>query len=290
MIREIEAKKLLAHSKAPDPWFGIRYNLNIYRGCQHQCIYCDSRSLCYGIEDFRDVLVKVNAIACLRDELPRKRAKGTIGTGSMSDPYGPVEQAYRLTGQALEVIAEHGFPLHLLTKGDMVLRDLDTIVAINQVQARISFTVTTADDALAAQVEPGAPAPSRRYAAMARLAAAGVPTGVLLMPVLPFIEDHEDNVRLVVERAADSGASYILAAFGMTMRDRQRQYYYERLDALFPGLRARYERQYGERYECQSPRAQQLWSFFSELCAQHGLATRIEPWLPQAPSRQPPLL
>lgn len=242
MIREIKAKALLSHSKEPDSWFGIRYSMNIYRGCQHQCIYCDSRSECYGIEDFREVLVKVNALELLRDELPRKREKGTIGTGAMSDPYGPLERGYNLTGQALQIISTWQFPLHLLTKSDMVLRDLDIIAAINRVQARISFTVTTADDALAAKLEPGAPLPSRRYAAMARLAERGVPTGVLLMPVLPFIEDNEENIRGVVERAADAGASYILAAFGMTMRDRQRTYFYQRLDELFPGMRRRYER------------------------------------------------
>jgi len=286
MIREIKAKTLLSHSKEPDSWFGIRYNMNIYRGCQHQCIYCDSRSECYGIEDFREVLVKVNALELLRDELPRKREKGTIGTGSMSDPYGPLEREYNLTGQALQIIATWQFPLHLLTKSDMVLRDLDTIAAINRVQARISFTVTTADDVLAAKLEPGAPLPSRRYAAMARLAERGVPTGVLLMPVLPFIEDNEENIRGVVERAADAGASYILAAFGMTMRDRQRSYFYERLDELFPGMRKRYERQYGERYQCPSPRAEQLGHYFADLCERHGLATRIESWRPHPPVKQ----
>ena len=286
MIHEIRAKKLLSHSKAPDPWFGIRYGMNIYRGCQHQCIYCDSRSECYGIEDFRDVLVKVNAIECLRDELPRKRQKGTIGTGAMSDPYGPVEADYRLTGQALEVIAEAGFPLHLLTKSDMVLRDLDALVAINAVQARVSLTITTTDDELAAKLEPAAPSPSRRLAAMARMAQAGVLTGVLLMPVLPFIEDREDNIRDVVERSADAGVSYILAAMGMTMRDRQRAYFYEQLDRLFPGMRPRYERQFGEQYECSSPRASRLRALFSELCEQKRIATRIEPWLPHPPSEQ----
>ena len=290
MIHEIQAKKLLSHSKAPDPWFGIRYGMNIYRGCQHQCIYCDSRSACYGIEDFRDVLVKVNAIDCLRDELPRKREKGTIGTGAMSDPYGPVEADYRLTGQSLEVIAAAGFPLHLLTKSDTVLRDLDTLVAINAVQARVSLTVTTADDELAAKLEPGAPSPTRRYAAMTALAKAGVLTGVLLMPVLPFIEDTEENVRAVVERAADAGAGYILAAFGMTMRDGQRGYFYRELDRLFPGMRARYEREYGERYECPSPRAERLWQVFSALCDEHGIATRIEPWHPHPPAEQLALL
>src|SRR5512145_617941 len=161
MIREVTAKTLLSSAKRPDPWFGIKYTMNLYRGCPHQCIYCDSRSECYQIENFTDVLVKVNAIDLLKKELPRKRVIGTIGTGSMSDPYQPVEAARRLTAQALEVIAEQRFPLHALTKSDLVVRDLDTLQHIAQVYAAVSFTITTADDELGRKVEPGAPLVSR---------------------------------------------------------------------------------------------------------------------------------
>ena len=158
---------------------------------QKLCIYCDSRSQCYGIEDFDgEVLIKANAIELLRRELARKRIKGLIGTGSMNDPYMPLERSVRLTGRALEVIAEFGFPVHVLTKSDLVLRDLDTLLAINRTRAVVSFTITTADDDLARQVEPGAPPPSARFRAMATLAERGIPTGVLLMPVLPFLEDR----------------------------------------------------------------------------------------------------
>ena len=159
MIREIQAKTLLAYVKQPDDWFGLKYNMNLYRGCQHRCIYCDSRSECYQIEHFdRDVLVKVNAIELLRKALAGKRIKGTIGTGSMNDPYMPVERYFNLTGQALEVIAEFRFPVHIITKSDLVLRDLDTLRTINTATlAMVSFTITTADDALARKLEPAAP-------------------------------------------------------------------------------------------------------------------------------------
>src|SRR5512143_3238067 len=133
MIHEVTAKTLLSSAKRPDPWFGIKYTMNLYRGCQHQCIYCDSRSECYQIENFADVLVKVNAIELLQKELPRKRVKGTIGTGSMSDPYLPLEATRHLTGRALEVIAQQHFPIHVLTKSDLVLRDLETLRRIAQV-------------------------------------------------------------------------------------------------------------------------------------------------------------
>jgi len=166
MIKEINAKVILNPVKQPDDWFGLKYNMNLYRGCQHQCIYCDSRSECYQIENFSDVLVKVNAIDLLRDELSRKRVKGTIGTGSMNDPYMPLEAKRNLTGQALQVIAEYHFPVHIVTKSDLVLKDLDTLHEINRVYAAVSFTITTTDDQLGKKLEPGAPRVSERLAAM----------------------------------------------------------------------------------------------------------------------------
>jgi DNA repair photolyase len=149
VIREIEARTILGYVKHPNAWFGVRYNVNLYRGCEHQSIYCDSRSACYGIEDFSDVLVKANAVTPLEAEIRRKRQKGTIGTGSMSDPYTWAKRRYNLTGRALEVIARHGYPAHLTTKSDLVLRDLETLREINRTWASVSFTVTTADDDLA---------------------------------------------------------------------------------------------------------------------------------------------
>ncbi len=277
-IHEIQAKQMLSHHTTPDSWFGLKYTFNIYRGCQHRCIYCDSRSACYGIEDFDDILVKVNAIERLSDELPRKRVRGLVGTGSMSDPYGPIEAQYGLTRRALEVLLRHRYPLHLITKSDLVLRDLDLLARIAETAAYVSFTVTTSDDALAAQLEPGAPSPTRRYAAMAALARAGVTVGVTMMPILPFIEDTEENVTAIVERALDAGARYVIPWFGMTLRDRQRDYYYAQLDRLFPGLRRRYEQRYGEAYECACPNAARLRGLFDGLAARHGLLTRVPPY------------
>lgn len=133
MIKEIQAKVLLSRVKQPDPWFGLSYSMNLYRGCQHQCIYCDSRSACYQIENFRDIVVKVNAPQLLRKELARKRSKGTVGTGSMNDPYMPLEKKYNLTGQALRILAEFRFPVHVITKSDLVLKDLESLLTISQI-------------------------------------------------------------------------------------------------------------------------------------------------------------
>ena len=176
MIREIEAKTLLGHCKDPNGWFGVKYNMNLYRGCEHHCIYCDSRSECYQIADFDgELLVKVNVIELLRKELASKRVKGTVGTGAMQDPYTPSEATLNMTGQALEVIAQWRYPVHIITKSDLILKDLETLVEINKVHASVCFTITTADDALGKKVEPGAPLVSDRLRAAKVLADRGIP-------------------------------------------------------------------------------------------------------------------
>jgi DNA repair photolyase len=282
-IREIQAKVLLAHVRQPDPWFGLRYNMNLYRGCQHRCIYCDSRSECYQIEHFDgEVLVKANAVELLQKELARKRVVGTIGLGSMNDPYMPLEAEVNLTGRALRVIARFGFPVHVITKSDLVLKDLEPLCEIKRAYAAVSFTVTTAGDDLAKRLEPGAPLVSARFRAMQTLAEHGIHTGLTMMPILPFIEDNEENVRQIVEQAHEHGAAYIIPSFGVTLRDRQRAYYYNRLDEQFPGLRQRYERVYGERYHCPVPDAEGLARVFGELCSRYGIATRMTPYQPGA--------
>ena len=281
MIKDIKAKVLLSYVRQPDTWFGLRYNMNLYRGCQHQCIYCDSRSECYQIENFADVLVKVNAIDLLNQELASKRVKGTIGTGSMNDPYMPVEEKLNLTGRALRAIAEFRFPVHVITKSDLVLKDLSTLREINRVYAAVSFTVTTADDDLAKMLEPGAPPPSARYKAMRILADEGILTGVTMMPILPYIEDNEENIFRIVTRAHESGASYILPSFGMSLRDRQRAYYYQKLDRLFPGLRVKYEQKFGNQYQVQANDAHRLVSQFYELCQRFGISSQIIPYAPE---------
>lgn len=196
----------------------------------------------------------------------------------MSDPYGPVEADLRLTRGALEIIARLGFPLHLITKSDLVVRDIDLLAQIAQTACYVSFTITTTDDELAAILEPRAPSPTRRLAAIRALADAGVTAGVTLMPVLPYLEDTEENVASVVTRAAEAGARYLIPAFSVTLRDRQRDYFYAALDQHFPGLSDRYRHRYGDQYGCNSDRAARLGQVCSELVARYGLATRVPPW------------
>ena len=287
MIREIQAKTLLCSVRGTDDIFGIKYNFNLYRGCPHQCIYCDSRSECYGIEDFRDVLVKVNAPDLLARELPRKRVKGVIGTGSMSDPYNPVERQYQLMRRALEVIAGCGFPVHIITKSDLVVRDLDLLAEIAHTHAAVCFSLTTTDDALARILEPGASPPSARLAAMRALVEHGIPSGTVLMPILPFITDNEANITQILEQTAAGGGSFVIPWFGMSLRGKQREWYYRELDRHFPGLRHKYEHFYGERYGCSVPNSGCLAEVFAQAITRLGLERRIPHYKP--PVLQPAL-
>jgi len=194
---------------------------------------------------------------------------------SKAHPYMPLEAEYNLTGRALQVIAHSRFPVHILTKSDLVLRDLEVIQEINKVFAAVSFTITTVDDELASKLEPGSPSPSRRLNAMRKMAEKGIHTGVLLMPVLPYIEDSEENITQIVQQASENGAAYILPSFGMSLRDRQREYYYRKLDVHFPGLRQQYEGRYGRRYHCAVPNGSKLTDLFKRQCSQAGVATRM---------------
>ena len=272
-METVPAKHLLHRSKST-AWFGTDHTMNLYRGCCHGCLYCDSRSTCYQDPDFDTVKVKADALRLLRDDLARKARPALINMGAMSDPYNPFEKELLLTRHALELIGAYGCGVAAATKSDLIVRDIDLYQEIAQAApALCMLTVTTADDDLAAKVEPGAPPPSRRLAAVENLAKAGLFTGVLLMPVLPFLEDTEENILAVVDRAADAGARFVYAAMGMTMREGQREYFLRELDLAFPGqgLGERYWKRYGTRYRCASLRARELWDLFSERCRERGL-------------------
>lgn len=269
----IPAKHLLHRSRSTQ-WFGTDHTMNIYQGCCHGCLYCDSRSDCYQIDGFDQVRAKADALRILRDDLARKVRPAFVATGAMSDPYNPFEEELQLTRHALELIDAYSCGVAVATKSDLIVRDIDILTSIQSHSPVIcKLTVTTADDALAAKIEPHAPPPSRRLVALDKLSGAGLFAGVLLMPVLPFLEDSEDNVLGVVEGAARAGARFIYTALGVTMRQGQREYFLDGLERVFPGqgLKGRYLRQYGERYQCASPRARALWEIFSAACRERGI-------------------
>lgn len=275
MIKEVKAKSLLSHSTEPDTWFGIKYNMNLYRGCQHQCIYCDSRSECYQIANFNDIEVKVNAIELLQKEIMSKRVRGTIGTGSMSDPYLPLEKKYKLTREALKVIRNSNFPIHIITKGNLVVRDVDLLQDISRIYAAVSFTITTTDDDLARKLEPGAPSVTERLRAMKELSDNGIYTGITMMPILPFIEDNEENILDIIEKAKEYGARYIIPWFGMTLRDRQKVHYYEKLDKFFPNLKHKYQQKFANSYQCNANNSKELWKMLKTKCKEYNISVRM---------------
>lgn len=277
MIKNIQSKTLLTtYKEGIDEYFGIRYSMNLYRGCQFGCIYCDSRSACYGIENFSDILIKENALELLDKELRSKRRKGTIGTGSMNDPYMPIEKKMELTRGALKLIKKYHFPVHVITKGDLVVRDIDLLKDIGIVYSAVSFTITASDDALAKQIEPHAPSSSKRFEAIKKLSDNEIYTGVVLTPVLPFITDSNENIEEIVVRSKEVGAQYILCWFGMTIREGQREYFYDELDKRFHGLREKYIKRYRNNYACAAPSADEMQKKFTRLCEKVGMSTRMK--------------
>ncbi len=268
----LPAKTIVTRTKAPAAWFGADYNMNIYRGCSHGCIYCDSRSDCYRDPDFDTIKVKEDALRIIRDDLRRKAKPGVIATGAMSDPYNPLERETRLTRNALELINAFGFGVAIDTKGTLVTRDIDILSDIkSHSPVLVKMTVTVCDDALAQKTEPNAPSSSERFAALKQLSEAGIFCGVLMMPVLPFINDTEDNIAGILRLARDAGARFVYPSFGMTLRQGNREYYYLKLDEHFPHLKQKYIDAYGDRYVCTSRNAKKLWELFVNLCAEYGL-------------------
>lgn len=274
----IPAKTIVTKTKSTE-WFGTDYNMNIYKGCCHGCIYCDSRSDCYHIDNFDTVRAKENALQIIRDDLRRKVKKGVIGTGAMSDPYNPFEKELKLTRNALELVNAFEFGIAIATKSTLITRDIDILSDIQTHSPVLcKITITTPHDALSAKIEPGAPLSSERFAAVKQLSDAGIFTGILLMPVLPFIEDKEEDIIELVEKAHESGAKFIYAAFGMTLRENQRIWYYNKLREIFPekDYVSMYQKQYGNYYECRSPKSRKLWNLFTKECEKYHILYQMK--------------
>ena len=217
-MQTIPAKTIVTHNKSTS-WFGCEYNMNLYRGCTHGCIYCDSRSDCYQNPQFDTVMAKENALELVRNELARKVKKGVIATGAMSDPYNPFEKELELSRKALLLLDAYEFGVAIATKSDLLVRDADILQDISvHSPVLCKITITTLDEELAAKVEPRAPAPARRMAAVRALSAKNIFCGVLLMPVLPFLQDNKENILRIVEETAEAGGRFIHPYFGVTLR------------------------------------------------------------------------
>jgi len=268
----VPAKTIITRTKSPSEWFGADYTMNLYRGCSHGCIYCDSRSDCYREVNFDTIKVKEDALRIVRDELRRKVKKGIIGTGAMSDPYNPLEKQLQLTRNALELINAFEFGVAISTKSALITRDIDILKDIQtHSPVIVKLTITCTDDAIASKIEPNVSLPSERFAALKELSDAGIFCGVLAMPILPFICDTEENMIDLVKRTKEAGGKFVFPSMGMTLRSGNREYYYEKLDELFPQLKQKYEKTYGTKYYCSSVKAKNLRNVFVNQCKEHGM-------------------
>ena len=250
------------------------HGMNIYRGCSHGCIYCDSRSKCYQFtHPFEDIEVKQNAPELLEKALRSKRKKCMIGTGAMSDPYMHCEEALGLTRQCLEIIKKYEFGLAIQTKSDRILRDIDLLDEINRAaKCVVQITLTTYDDDLCQILEPNVCNTKRRIEVLEEMQKRGIPTIVWLTPILPFINDTEENVTSILEECARVGVKGIIDfGMGLTLREGDREYYYAALDKHFPGMKQRYIQRYGNSYELPSPNAKALQGILRRICKEYGM-------------------
>ena len=272
----IKTKTILSKVKYGNSWYGIDYNMNLYRGCSHGCIYCDSRSNCYHIDNFDMVSGKENALQILEQELSKKREKGVVGIGDMSDTYNPLEKEYELTRGALRLLLKYGFGVSIDTKSDLILRDIDLLKEINSKNdVIVKFTITTPKDELAKIIEPRVCVSSKRLQAIKTLSDNGIFVGVMLNPVLPFITDKEEDIKELVTLASENGVKFIHTYMGMTLRENQRDYYFKKLDEHFVGLKQKYLKCYGARYNCKAINYKKLYKVFMEECKKYGLLYKM---------------
>ena len=280
-MHDIEAKSILSPKNG----------MNLYRGCTHGCIYCDSRSECYGMTyTFEDIAVKRNAPQLLEAALRKKRAPCMIGTGSMSDPYMPIEQTQRMTRTSLELIDKYGFGFSTITKSDLILRDIDLLQSINhKAKCVVQMTLTTYDDNLCRILEPNVAVTSRRFAVLKELQKAGIPTVVWMTPILPFINDTEENIRGLLNYCSDAAVKGILTfGIGMTLRSGNREYFYQKLDAHFPGVKRQYMHSFGSSYGIQSPNSRALGKLVKDFGKAHGILTGTQAVFDYASQMEPP--
>ena len=248
--------------------------MNLYRGCTHGCIYCDSRSKCYQFDhDFEDIEIKRDAAQILEQQLRKKRQPCMIGTGSMCDPYIPLETELQITRQSIEVIERYGFGLAILTKSTRLLRDLDLLKRINErTKCVVQTTLTTFDEGLCRKIEPHVSSTRERFEMLLRLKEEGIPTVVWLCPILPFINDTEENILGILRYCAEAKVKGVICfGMGVTLREGNREYFFAQLDRLFPGMKEQYIRTFGLSYENTSPRNAELMRLYHAFCEEHGM-------------------
>ena len=253
--------------------------MNLYRGCTHGCIYCDSRSACYKMKhDFEDIEVKRNAAEILDRQLRSRRAPCMISTGAMGDPYIHLEEKLGITRQCLEVIERHGFGLAILTKSARIMRDIDLLYAINvKAKCVVQMTMTTFDEDLCRILEPNVSTTAERFAVLDTMRKAEIPTVVWICPILPFINDTEENLRGLLDYCVRAKVKGIVTfGLGTTMREGSRDYFYKMLDKNFPGIKQKYIEKYAGNYGCTSPNSRKLHRILAKTCDEHGILHKLD--------------
>ena len=262
------------HYKTVKGILSPKNGMNLCRGCIHGCIYCDSRSRCYNMDhDFEDVEIKINAPQLLEEKLRSKRRRCMIGTGAMSDPYIPIKESLAITRACLEVIDKYGFGLAIITKSNLILRDIDLLASINRrAKCVVQITLTTFDESLCRIIEPNVCGTRERFETLKVLRDRGIKTVVWFCPILPFINDTLENIKGIMGYCIEAGVYGVLCfGMGMTLREGDREYYYEKLDEHFPGLCSRYEERYGNNYELISENSRELMRYFLKTCAENNI-------------------
>lgn len=271
-IEFIKTKTILTKVNNGGFWYGVDYNMNLYRGCPHGCIYCDSPSNCYHIDNFDKPKGKKYALEILEKELSKIKTskKGVIGIGAMSDTYNPQERNFEQTRGALKLISKYNFGISIDTKSDLILRDIDLLKEISQKNnCIVKITITTPNDELSKIIEPHVCPSSKRFKTIKTLSDNGIYTGIMLNPILPFITDNEKDIKELVRLASQNGAKFIHTYMAITLRENQRHYYYQKLDEHFPGLKEKYIKTYGTRYDCLTLNKISLFKTFIDECEKY---------------------
>ena len=270
----IRVKRLIHPVKGGSGWFGVTHNTNIYRGCNHGCIYCDSRSNCYKISNFDQIKAKENADIMIENELKTKTKKGILGMGGMNDPYNDYEKTLEYTRHALKSIDKYGFGVVLITKNTLITRDIDLYQRINtHSPVIINFTITTSLDRLQSRIEQNVSSTSERFKAIKEMSDAGLFVGITMMPILPFINDTVENITGIIEQAREAGAKFIYPSFGVTLRENQRTHFFKKIG---PALTKQYVDAFGDSYMCKSPNSDVLYKEFSALCKKYGILHKMD--------------
>lgn len=268
----VKTRTIMTKSDQGMHWFGIDYHMNLYRGCSFGCIYCDSRSEAYHIKNFDEIKGKANALEILEEELSSKHFKGVVSFGTLSDPYNLKEEKYEFTRGALKLIEKYGFGVSIDTKSDLILRDIDLLKKINENNnVIVKFTITTPKDELSKKIEPHVCMTSKRLEAIKKLSDKGIFVGIMMNPVLPFLTAKEEDIKELVKLAYEHGAKFIHTFMSMTLRENQRDYYFQKLDKHFFGLKEKYQKFYGNRYNCPIPNSKKIYKIFIKECQKYGI-------------------